>query len=51
MFDDHMLDSAVIKLMTPANQKAARAELKAKGYVRSTIAHKELNKNCFNKGG
>ena len=50
MFNDHKLDDAVIKLMNPADQTAARAEMKAKGYMRSTIAHRELNKNCFNKG-
>ena len=49
MFDDHDLDKAVMKLMDPAKRKIAEAEMKAKGYERSTIAHKQLNENCFSK--
>jgi hypothetical protein len=47
MFSDYKIDDAVIKLMNPADQGAARAAAKANG--RATVAHKQLNDNCFNK--
>jgi hypothetical protein len=51
-FDDHEIDKAVIKLMEP--EKRAKAERERAGkdgpYKRATIAHRELNRNCFNPG-
>src|SRR5438067_2257833 len=49
MFSDRDLDEAVIKLMRPADREAALLQMKAKGYQKSTIAHRQMNENCFNK--
>ena len=53
MYSDRELDKAVINLMTPEGQAAAKQEMKGtkdKPYQPSTIAHRELNGNCFNRG-
>lgn len=53
MFDDRELDKAVVDLMGPWRQIAANVDMKGTkdhSYVRSTIAHRELNRNCFNRG-
>jgi RHS repeat-associated protein len=49
MYSDYDLDKAVIKLMSADKQSAALAQMNAKGYQRSTIAHRQLNENCFAK--
>ncbi len=48
-FSDDAIDRAVIKVMGPNDQKAAQKQMNEPNYFRSTIAHRELNKNCFNK--
>jgi len=50
-YSDQQLDKAVIALMKPGKRKDAEdvREGKKGPYTRATIAHHELNGNCFNK--
>jgi hypothetical protein len=50
-YSDQDLDKAVIKLMDPEKRPDAEDEREGKKgpYKRATIAHRELNGNCFNK--
>ena len=49
MYSDYDLDKAMIKIMPADKQGAALAEMNAKNYQRSTIAHRQMNENCFSK--
>ena len=49
MYSDYELDRAMIKIMPADKQADELAKMNAKGYQKSTIAHKQMNVNCFNK--
>jgi hypothetical protein len=52
MYSDRELDKAVVGLMSPEKRKDAEKEMKGtkdNPYQPSTIAHRELNGNCFNR--
>jgi hypothetical protein len=46
VFLDSALDKAALRLLNPAEQLAAKAQMKQKGYAAGTIGHRAVTGNC-----